>query len=330
MGLSIALGQARSVPGDLAANLATAVRLVRAAGAAGARLLALPELFACGYDPTAIARTGPGTTLTVPAPGTVPADGSPLAPLARAAADAGIWVVLGAALDRPGPGPVRKTAPSGAARHDAGVRAGRPYNAVLVIDPAGAVAGHYAKAHLWGPERDVFAPGTGLVTIEDKGVSVGLGICYDAGFPEFARAHRRAGAHAVLYCSAFAEGDTEYRYGVYHPARAVENGVYVLVSNAVGDIAGERYFGRSGAWDPAGRPLTALDDAEGIRIVTVDPGETARVRRELPYLAELRADLLGAASPPPDAIRLRPPAAAPLTTVPPSTGDTHAARLPRR
>ncbi|MFE3142927.1 carbon-nitrogen hydrolase family protein [Streptomyces scopuliridis] len=350
MGLSIALGQARSVPGDLAANLATAVRLVHEAAAAGARLLALPELFACGYDPAAVARAGPGLTLTPPSPGTAPADGSPLAPLSRAAADAGIWVVVGAALARPGggpgPGPEPEASPYDGTAHEATAhdttarpgtpgRSGQPYNAVLVVDPAGVVAGHYAKAHLWGPERDAFSPGTGLVAIEDGGVSLGLGICYDAGFPEFARAHRRAGAHAVLYCSAFAEGATEHRYGVYHPARAVENGVYTLVSNAVGDIAGEHYFGRSGAWDPTGRPLTALGDEEGVRVVTVDPDETALVRRELPYLAELRTDLLGAAPPQPTITRLRPSAASATTvttatTVPRSTGAPHAARLPRR
>ncbi|GAA3739988.1 carbon-nitrogen hydrolase family protein [Streptomyces tremellae] len=277
--LTVALGQARSVPGDLAANLGTAVRLVRGAAAAGARLLALPELFTCGYDLDAVARTGEEQALGPPEPGEAPEPGSALAPLARAAGEAGIWVVLGAALTRP----------------EAGAR---PWNAVLVIDPTGVVAGHYAKAHLWGAERDVFSPGAGLVAVVDGGVRVGLGICYDAGFPEFARAHRRAGAHAVLYCSAFAEGDTEHRYAVYHPARAVENGVYALVSNAVGDLAGDHYFGRSGGWDPAGRPLTptgAPGTPEGVRIVAVDTDETVRVRRELPYLAELRTDLLGAA-----------------------------------
>ncbi|MEU1292576.1 carbon-nitrogen hydrolase family protein [Streptomyces sp. NPDC005840] len=322
MGLTVALGQARSVPGDLAANLATAVRLVREASAAGARLLALPELFTCGYDPAAVAAAGPGLLLAAPPPGTVPTDGSPLAPLARAAAGTGMWVVLGAALTAPGDdgsgGPAER----------------RPANAVLVLDPAGAVRGRYAKAHLWGPERDVFAPGGELVAVEADGVRIGLGICYDAGFPEFARAHRRAGAHALLYCSAFAEGATEHRYDVYHPARAVENGVYTLVSNAVGDLAGERYFGRSGAWHPDGRPLTALGAGDGVRVVTVAPEETARVRAGLPYLDELRADLLGAATATPSLTVLRSSAAASATpsrtTVHRPTGAPHAARLPRR
>lgn len=272
MGLTIALGQEPSVPGDLAANLGLATRLVDEAARRGARVLALPELFSCGYDPGSIRTDPDGWSLTAPPAGTAPPRGSPLAPLAAAAAEAGVWVLLGSAV----------------------ATAGRPHNAVLVIDPYGRARGHYGKTHLWQEERDVFAPGTGLVMIEDGGVTLGIGICYDAGFPELTRAYALAGAHAVLFCSAFATGPTEYRYGVYHPARAVENTVTTLVVNAVGDIAGEHYFGRSGAWNPEGRPLANCpDDVSDLCVVNVSPAETAAVRCGLPYLTDLRTDLLG-------------------------------------
>ncbi|MFE3604055.1 carbon-nitrogen hydrolase family protein [Streptomyces sp. NPDC059096] len=278
MELRIALGQAPSLPGDLHANLALAARLTAEAGRRGARVLALPELFACGYDPEAIAADPAAHCLVPPPDGTAPAPGSPLAPLAEAAAAAGVWVLLGAAV----------------------TTAGRPHNALLVLDPAGAVRGHYGKTHLWQGERDAFDPGTGLVLIEDGGVSVGLGICYDAGFPELTRAYARAGAHAVLFGSAFATGPTAYRYGVYHPARAVENTVCVVAVNAVGDLAGEHYFGRSGAWGPDGLPLArCADDVSELRVVTVSATGTAAVRSGLPYLADLRTDLLGDPPPPP-------------------------------
>ncbi|WP_329070878.1 carbon-nitrogen hydrolase family protein [Streptomyces sp. NBC_01429] len=312
MELTIALGQAESVPGDLAANLATATRLVAVAAARGARVLALPELFACGYDPDSISADPDGWSLAEPPAGTEPPPGSPLAPLAGAAAEHGVWVLLGAAV---------------AAR-------GRPGNAVLVIDPYGRARGHYAKAHLWQGERDAFDPGTGLVMIEDGGISLGLGICYDAGFPELTRAYARAGAHAVLFSSAFAHGPTEYRYGVYHPARAVENTVSTLVVNAVGDIAGERYFGRSGAWSPDGHPITACADGRSdLRVVTVSAAATATVRQELPYLTDLRTDLLGPAPAPPlTRISLPGGAVRPERSDSPddTSGAPHAARLSRR
>ncbi|KRV49837.1 hypothetical protein AQ490_19320 [Wenjunlia vitaminophila] len=303
MGLRIALGQAASVPGDLTTNVATAVRLVTEAARAGARLLALPELFACGYDPAAIAAGRPGYVLDAPAAdGRWPA-GSVLAPLAEAADRHGMWVLLGAALvtaDDPVGGepggtdhlPDRRGTPA------------RPQNAVLVFDPTGRIRGRYAKAHLWGPERTAFTPGAELVMVEDGGVSVGIGICYDAGFPELTRAYARAGAHAVLFSSAFAEGPTAYRYHVYHPARAVENTVYTLAVNAVGDLAGDHYFGCSSAWHPDGRPLVTHPGGTGVVVADIVPEEVDRVRGALRYLAELRTDMF-APGPPAPLTRIR-------------------------
>ncbi|MEW1720508.1 carbon-nitrogen hydrolase family protein [Streptomyces sp. NPDC093109] len=318
MSLTIALGQAESVPGDLAANLATATRLVAEAAARGARVLALPELFACGYDPAAVLADPVGRSLTPPPPGTAPPPLSPLAPLAAAAASHGLWVLLGCSVRG----------------EDTG---GRPYNAVLVIDPYGTVRGHYAKTHLWQEERAPFAPGDRLMVIEDGGVTLGLGICYDAGFPELTRAYARAGAHAVLFCSAFANGPTEYRYGVYHPARAVENTVSTLVVNAVGDLAGEHYFGRSGVWNPEGRQVAGCpDDVGALCVATVSAAETAAVRQGLSYLTDLRTDLLGDAPVPP-LTRITLTTTSPATTTNPATiaasaatpGAIHAPRLSR-
>ena len=47
--LRVAAAQAESVPGDLAANVATAVPLVEQAADRGARVVVLPELFLTGY-----------------------------------------------------------------------------------------------------------------------------------------------------------------------------------------------------------------------------------------------------------------------------------------
>jgi len=50
--LRVAAAQAVAVPGDVAANVATAVELVTEAADRGARVVVLPELFLTGYDPS--------------------------------------------------------------------------------------------------------------------------------------------------------------------------------------------------------------------------------------------------------------------------------------
>ncbi|HVV08890.1 carbon-nitrogen hydrolase family protein [Amycolatopsis sp.] len=251
--MRIALGQLAGRPGDLRANLNRAAGLVRDVNT---DVLAFPELFACGYDLDAIA-ADPAWSLTPAA----------LGPLAEAAAETGTWVLLGASV----------------------AAEGKPRNAVVVLGPDGTVRGQYDKNHLWGTEKQVFEPGSGLLMLDVAGVSLGLGVCYDAGFPEPARAYARAGAHAVLFCSAFATGPTEHRYRVYHPARALENTIYTLVVNAVGEIAGERYFGESGAWSPSGQRLITAGRGEDVSIVEVSAAEVARTREHLTYLTDLSA-----------------------------------------
>ena len=48
--LRVAAAQAASAPGDVAANVATAVALAGEAADRGARVVVLPELFLTGYD----------------------------------------------------------------------------------------------------------------------------------------------------------------------------------------------------------------------------------------------------------------------------------------
>lgn len=50
--LQVAVIQARSVPGQVRANLAHAAPMVASAARRGARLIVLPELFSCGYIPS--------------------------------------------------------------------------------------------------------------------------------------------------------------------------------------------------------------------------------------------------------------------------------------
>ena len=49
--LKVAAIQTPSVPGDIAASLAHGTALVEDAAGQGARLVVLPELFSCGYQP---------------------------------------------------------------------------------------------------------------------------------------------------------------------------------------------------------------------------------------------------------------------------------------
>jgi len=59
------------------------------------------------------------------------------------------------------------------------------------------------------------------------------------------------GAELIVYPSAFLEGEEKHRYHLYYPTRALENTVYVAVSNLSGEADGLMFFGESAIFDPA-------------------------------------------------------------------------------
>lgn len=186
---------------DVAANLARAETLVRAAGAAGASLVVLPEAFATGYD-------------AVPWREVAEVAGGPTHAALAAWARATGATVVGGAIVR-----------SGGALH----------SAALVASPSGGIVARYDKRHLWRGERDVLTPGATRVVRATPAGATGLLVCYDIEFPEAAREAAASGARALAAPCAFTNPRI---WDVATRARALENGVFVLAANLSGRFLG--------------------------------------------------------------------------------------------
>jgi predicted amidohydrolase len=232
---------------DVAADVATAVELVRAAE--GARLLLLPELFLGGYGaPTEV----------------IDADDARLDPLQDVAAETGTTVLTGAALR---------------GEH-------RPRIGLLSVGPTGRRR-VYDKQHLSGDEQQQYEPGESGTILEVDGWLVGTAICYDVSFPEHARVAADAGAHLYLASVAFFPGGAQRR-DLYVRARALDNGMYAVLSGLSGSGRAGQHVGGAGIYDPEGRPLTELGP-DGVVIADLDPDLVATTRQQHPMLAERRA-----------------------------------------
>lgn len=250
---------------DRAANLATARDLVDRAAAAGADLAVLPEY--TDY-------LGPAES----APRPEPADGGYGKVFAAAAAEHRMWVAAGSF-------------------HEAGPDS-RTFNTSLVFDRAGALAAAYRKIHLYDVEipgrvsyresRSV-APGTDPVTVDIDGVRVGLSICYDLRFPELYRRLAEAGARVLLVPAAFMLHTGRDHWEVLLRARAIENQCYVVAAAQIGDHEpGRTCYGRSMVVDPWGTVLAQVPDEVGVTVADLDLDRLARIRAELPSLANRR------------------------------------------
>ena len=227
--LAIGLAQWLPVPGATDANLATALDLVDRLAGEGAELVALPELWPCGYEPATLSADA--------AAAAEPLDGPRVTRLAKAAREAGVWLAAGSLPERGGD---------------------RVFNTAVLLSPDGELAGAHRKAHLYGKhEQAAFAAGDRLTTLEagDLG-TVGLCVCFDGDFPETARTMGERGARLVL-CPCAYEVEATTWWDRLHPAAAMANGQWWVMPNQAGANAGVTFLGGSRVLSPFGDTVAA-------------------------------------------------------------------------
>ncbi|MFF9866627.1 MULTISPECIES: carbon-nitrogen hydrolase family protein [unclassified Streptomyces] len=263
-GLRVAAAQATPVAGDVGANAATVAAMVRQAAGRGARVAVFPEKFLSGYEPGLIAADPERCAVQV---GDARLDG-----VREACRDGGVVGIVGAAV------------------HDGGAL----YVSALVIDAQGRDAGRYDKQTLFAAERDVYRQGETGCTVEVDGWRLGLGICYDSGFPEHARAAALDGCHAYVVGALFGVGNGYHESRMWFPARAFDNTMYSVLANHVGRTGGWNTCGGSGVWGPDGR-LVAEAGAEEAEVVLadLDPVALKDVRERHTMLRDLRDTTTG-------------------------------------
>lgn len=232
----IGLLQWHPLPGEPEVNLATALALAHRAGKAGCRVVAMPELWPCGYDPASLARDV--------AAAAEPLDGPRGRALGAAAAAHGLWLIAGSVPELDG---------------------GHRYNTAPVYDPAGHLVARHRKFHRYGPggEPGAFAAGHGPTAFDTGSAlgTVGLAVCFDGDFPETGRSLRAAGARLVVEPAAY-EYAAEGWWDRLYPAHALVNGQWWLLANQAGGPEGSGCFGRSRVIAPGGEVVAEAPRAQ--------------------------------------------------------------------
>lgn len=243
---------------SLPARVDRVARLVRSAGASGADLVVLPELWAQG-----------GFAYDRWAEGAQPLDGPVVTAMREAAAAIGAHVHMGSLVERDGD---------------------RLYNTSVLLDPAGEIAATYRKIHLFGfgeGEPVLMSPGEAVVTAKVGDTTVGLATCYDLRFPELFRRLIDDGAEVIVLPAAWPARRVTH-WSLLARARAIEDQVFVVACNTSGTHAGHLMGGHSAVIDPWGEVLAeAGEDAESF-VVDVDTASVATTREKFPVLRDRR------------------------------------------
>jgi predicted amidohydrolase len=171
----------------------------------------------------------------------------------------------------------------------------RVYDTVVLIDNKGEISSVYRKLHLYDAlgfkESDRMMAGNMIEKPAKTSVgNIGLMICYDIRFPEMSRILTVKGANVLVLPSAWVHGVMkEEHWQTLLKARAIENGLYIIAPDQVGNI----FSGRSMAVDPFGVVLLDMGNREGMEVVEIDKSRVQKVRELLPLLKNRRTDLYG-------------------------------------
>ncbi|AQA02156.1 hypothetical protein BVC93_06640 [Mycobacterium sp. MS1601] len=261
--LRVGVVQLEAVPGRADLNLAAAERQVTQLAGQGAGVVVLPELFATGYDLD------------------MDLDG------ASHDADEHTETVTGWARE-----------------HDLVIAtalltrstAGELIDLAVVIGAEGVLASA-SKRFLWGGERRKFGrrvePGA---LVKTPFGTIGVAICYEAGFPEVVRDLALRGADIIAIPAAFGR-QRLYAWELLTRSRALENGCFVAAAGLTGtNPRGVSFAGHSRIISPTGDILAGMAMSPGSAVAAVDLADIDRSRAEIPYLSDLIADRVEAAA----------------------------------
>lgn len=259
---------------DPADNLRILEPMIRTAAAAGAKLVATPEVTNC----VSLNRARQAAVLTREA------DDPMLAALCDMARQLEIWISIGSlALKCDDPG-------------------GRFANRSILIDDSGRIRARYDKIHMFDVqinetetfrESDGYRPGDRAVLADGPGLRIGMSICYDLRFPQLYRRLAKAGAELILVPSAFSPVTGAAHWESLLRARAIETGCYIVAAAQTGQHAAQegkrrQTYGHSIVVGPWGEVLLDAGTEVGISFADLDSDAVRAARARIPSLTHDR------------------------------------------
>ena len=309
--LKVALCQFHVTP-DKETNEETAKKYLHRAKEKGATLAVLPEIWNSPYATSAfpeyaetLPSIGDGLENNGGGGGDSCSEWSSSASLLlmQLAMELGMWIVGGSVPER-----VSTTNAEGSEEE-------KIYNTCLVLNPDGVVVAKHRKVHLF----DIDVPG-GITFFESETLTagstvshfstpygeIGVGICYDIRFAEYAMLLRQKHDCLVLiYPGAFNMTTGPAHWELLQQARAIDNQCFVVTASPArseeasgdGDETKKAKYPHYTAWghstvvSPWGDIVATTDEKEGIVIADLDLGRLVEVRSGIPIANQRRTDM---------------------------------------
>jgi omega-amidase len=187
---------------------------------------------------------------------------------------------------------------------------GKIYNTSLVFNPQGELVAKHRKVHLFDIdvpggitffESDTLSPGETVSYFSTPWGNMGLGICYDIRFAEYAMLlTQKHDCKVLLYPGAFNMTTGPAHWELLQRARAVDNQCFVLTASparAVETTESKKPYPHYTAWghstavSPWGEVIATTDESPGIVMADLDLEKVEDMRKSIPIRNQRRTDL---------------------------------------
>ncbi len=164
----------------------------------------------------------------------------------------------------------------------------RPKNSAILFDKNGKLLLHYSKIHLWSlaNEDKSYQAGNEISACELKNHKIAVVICYDLRFPELFRRLIDKGVGCVFVIASWPISRIEH-WDLLLRTRAIENQIFVVGINRIGESPLENYSGHSKVVDPFGNVIaSAEENKEDMVITKIDFALVSKARKQFPFIKD--------------------------------------------
>lgn len=178
------------------------------------------------------------------------------------------------------------------------------FNASFVFNRNGEIIARHNKVHLFDidipgkisfKESAVLSPGNDFTSFETEYCNIGIGICYDIRFPEYAQVLKREKhIDLLVYPAAFNTVTGPLHWDLLARSRALDNNVHIAMCSPARNTEnpnGYQCHGFSTVYDPMAKSLASTSFDEDIVVTEIDLQKNRDIEAQIPTWKQKRNDM---------------------------------------
>jgi len=180
------------------------------------------------------------------------------------------------------------------------------YNSAYVFNRKGEIIARHNKVHLFDidipgkitfMESKVLSSGNNFTSFETEYCNIGIGICYDIRFPEYAQVLKKEkNIDMLIYPAAFNTITGPLHWDLLMRSRALDNNVHIAMCSPARNTEnpqGYQCHGFSTVYDPMAKSLATTSFEEDIVITEIDLQKNRDIEMQIPTWKQKRNDMYG-------------------------------------